>query len=53
VYRDKQGKVGDYKVLPHLQMMVLFGMGTMTKEKMLLINPTYLIIIYLMETNDL
>ena len=34
-------------------MIVLFGMGTMTKEKMLLIDPTYTIIIYLVKWSDL
>jgi len=53
VYWDKQGKVVTTRYTLHLQMIVLFGMGTMTKAKTLLINPTYLIIIYLMETNDL
>jgi hypothetical protein len=41
-----------YKIL-HSQMIVLFGIGTMTKAKILLMNPIYPVIIYLVETSNL
>jgi hypothetical protein len=34
-------------------MIVLFGIGTMTKAKILLMNPIYPVIIYLVETSNL